>query len=193
MGLDLLSDGTYGELTNGQVLHLQSYVRQWGCDLHQVGKDGNCLFNAVRQCIAVSLPYFKSRHLWQQMVQFAIEGQYFLIPTVMPQIQGLYGNSDFFFPVTFKEYLQYMLEDGVWGDQVALYLIARMWNMKISILVAGGWQVTVEIYKVPLHHQGGMVEADIVVAFNGHGHYSPVVCNDKTLVSAAKCTWYEDD
>ena len=56
----------------------------------------------------------------------------------MPQIQGLYGNGDFFFLVTFKEYLQYMLEDSVWGDQVALYLIDRIWNMKISILVAGG-------------------------------------------------------
>ena len=162
-------------------------------DLHQVGKDGSCLFNAVRQCIAVSLLYFKSHHLWRQMVQFAIEGQYFLVPAVMPQIQGLYGNGDFFFPVTFKEYLQYMLEDGVWGDQVALYLIARMWNVKISILVAGGQQVTAEIYKVPLSHQGGMVEADIMVAFDGHGHYSPVVCKDKTLVSAAKCTWHEDD
>ena len=126
-------------------------------------------------------------------MQFAIEGQYFLVPAVMPQIQGLYRNGDFFFPVTFKEYLQYMLEDGVWGDQVALYLIARMWNMKISILVAGGQQVTAEIYEVPLHHQGGMVEADIMVVFNGHGHYSPVIHNDKMLVSAAKCTWHEDD
>ena len=38
-----------------------------------------------------------------------------------------------------------------------------------------------------------MVEGDIMVAFNGHGHYSPVIPNDKTLVSAAKCTWHEDD
>ena len=53
--------------------------------------------------------------------------------------------------------------------------------------------MTAEIYKVPLHHQGGMVEADIKVAFNGHGHYSPVIHNDKMLVSVAKCTWCEDD
>ncbi len=113
LGLDLPSDGTYSELTNGQVLHLQSYMHQQGCDLCQVAKDGKCLFNAVRWCVVISFLYFKSHHLWQQIVQFAIEGQYFLVPAVMPQIQGLYRNGDFFFSVTFKEYLQYMLEDGV--------------------------------------------------------------------------------
>ncbi len=41
--------------------------------------------------------------------------------------------------------------------------------------------MTAEIYEVPLHHQGGMVEADIMVAFDDRGHYSPVIHNDKTL------------
>ncbi len=48
LGLELPSNGTYSELTNGQVLHLQSYVCQCGCDLHQVAKDSNCLFNVMR-------------------------------------------------------------------------------------------------------------------------------------------------
>ncbi len=52
-----------------------------------------------------------------------------------------------------------------------------------------GQQVTAEIYEVPLCHQGGMVEADIMVAFDGCSHYSPVIHNDKMLVSTAKCTW----
>ena len=37
-------------------------------------------------------------------------------------------------PLSFKEYLRQLLCHGFWGDEVVLYVVSCMWNMKVTIL-----------------------------------------------------------
>ena len=68
-----------------------------------------------------------------------------------------------------------------------------MWNLKISIVVAGGRTTSGCIYEVPIHHNRVMLDVDIVLAFDGINHYSAVVHQDNSLVACEKISLRADD
>ena len=68
-----------------------------------------------------------------------------------------------------------------------------MWNLKISIVVAGGQTTSGRINEVPIHHNRGMWDVDIVLAFDSIDHYSAVVHQDNSLVPCEKISLCADD
>ncbi len=138
-------------------------------------------------------PHYKSHHLHCQVALFGMEYQYCVMDHVLPQLARLYGSGEFFFPISFQEYLKYLLRKNSWGDQLVVYIILKMWNLKISIVVASGCTMSGCIYEVPICHNGGMRDADIILAFDGVDHYSAVVCQDNSLVTYEKISLCTDD
>ncbi len=104
-----LSDGVYGHLTNGQLLWLQCYMQVRGHNLCQVTQDSNCLYNSVWCGLAMQSPHYKSCHLCCQVALFGMEYQYCVMDHVLPQLPRLYSSGEFFFPISFQEYLKYLL------------------------------------------------------------------------------------
>ncbi len=51
----------------------------------------------------------------------------------------------------------------------------------------------VAFIEVPICHNGGMWDADIVLAFDGVNHYSAVVCQDNSLVTCEKISLHAND
>ncbi len=68
-----------------------------------------------------------------------------------------------------------------------------MWNVKISIVVTGSHTTSGCIYEVLIHHNGGMRDMDIVLAFDRVDHYSAVVHQDNSLVTCEKISLHTDD
>lgn len=193
LGPNEMSDGMYGRLTIGQVYRLQLHLRQVGLELKPVRGDGNCLFNAVRRGLVLGTSYYKSQHLRRQLVQYCLDNQYSVLQPMQHDLADLYGDGTHFWPVNFVEYLRYLSLDGSWGDQIVLYLIARMWNLRISVVYAGGGAVDAPVWEVPFRHAGSLEDADLVLVFDGFGHYSAAVPADGTGVECEKVSWKEGD
>ena len=78
-------------------------------------------------------------------------------------------------PFSVKLYLQHMVKNGSWGDNIMLGLIASMWGVRISILLADSCA------EVCIRHDSDWPEVDFGLLFNCNmatGHYSGVKCND---------------
>ena len=57
---------------------------------------------------------------------------------IIKEIKQLYGSGEEggLGPFSVKSYLQHMVKNGSWGDNIMLGLIASMWGVRISILLA---------------------------------------------------------
>ena len=43
-------------------------------------------------------------------------------------------NDQFKGPLSYKQYLQHVLQHCFWGDEIILYAISCMWNLQITVL-----------------------------------------------------------
>ena len=43
-------------------------------------------------------------------------------------------NDQFKGPLSYKQYLQHVLQHRFWGDEIILYAISCMWNLQITVL-----------------------------------------------------------
>ena len=68
-------------------------------------------------------------------------------------------------PFTFVEYVEYLLKDGTWGDDLVLTLISMMWQIKITILNAN------TLGETRIRHNNRLTDAELVVVFIGGDHY----------------------
>lgn len=68
-------------------------------------------------------------------------------------------------PFTFAEYVDHLLTNGTWGDDMVLTLISLMWQVKITILNAS------TLGETRIRHNERLTDADLVVVFIGGDHY----------------------
>ena len=47
---------------------------------------------------------------------------------------GLEEEDQFKGPLSYKQYLQHVLQCHFWGDEIILYAISCMWNLQITVL-----------------------------------------------------------
>ena len=43
-------------------------------------------------------------------------------------------NDQFKGPLSYKQYLRHVLQHHFWGDEIILYAISCMWNLRITVL-----------------------------------------------------------
>ena len=98
---------------------------------------------------------------------YFIKQQYFL-----NSIKGLYAwpepSEDDVGPFCFQSYLQYMLEDDSWADEVVIHSLSLMFQVTITIL--RGHDLT----EVTVRHGLDMKDVDHFYFYTGGNHYSTI-------------------
>ena len=64
-------------------------------------------------------------------------------------------NEQFKGPLSYKQYLQHVLQCCFWGDEIILYAISCMWNLQITVLNSR----TLEEYQI--QHSFSLADADV--------------------------------
>ena len=140
------------------------------CILLQVKGNGDCLFeNFVKQVIfneENGHKKYKACHLRRQALVHFIHncGEKEYKDCIIKQVRELYGSGE---------------EDGTWGENIMLGLIASMWGVRFSILLSA------LCAEVRLRYNMEWPECDFSLLFNCNsriGHYSGVRRNDETGV-----------
>ena len=87
-------------------------------------------------------------------------------------IKGLYGwpelSEDDVGPFSFQSYLQYMLEDDSWADEVVIHSLSLMFQVTITIV--RGHDLT----EVTVRHGLDIKDVDLLYLYTGGNHYSAI-------------------
>ena len=150
LGLGLNSQEAYSRLSR----YLQSIAK---LDLIPVEANGNCLFSSVRQAVDCPLEY-QTIHLKCQLAMMMANHHTFLFPILKTSIATTYdfpwmSEEDYLQkyndgtltqnevddhntpgPFSYLVYMQALLEEGFWGDELCLALISMMWQISITVL-----------------------------------------------------------
>ena len=93
-----------------------------------------------------------------------------------PTLMALYGVEEevpdpqrgWVPPLSFKEYLRQLLHHDFWGDEVVLYAVSCMWNMKVTALN----MKMLQEYRI--QHDCCLDEANAVITYNANNHFNAV-------------------
>ena len=134
--------------------YLQSIAK---LDLIPVEANGNCLFSSVHQAVDCPLEY-QTIHLKCQLVMTMANHHNFLFPIFKASIATTYGfprmSEEEYLqkyndgtltqnevddhntpgPFSYLGYMQALLQEGFWGDELCLALISMMWQISITVL-----------------------------------------------------------
>ena len=150
LALGLNSQEAYSRLSR----YLQSITK---LDLILTEANGNCLFSSVCQAVDCPLEY-QTIHLKCQLVMMMANHHTFLFPIFKASIATTYGfprmsEEDYLQkynggtltqneaddhntpgPFSYLWYMQALLQEGFWGDELCLALISMMWQISITVL-----------------------------------------------------------
>ncbi len=78
------------------------------------------------------------------------------------------GHSRPASPYSLRTYLKAMLRPTMWGDGNVVAAVSRLFGLRISMIQGhtGDCNVT------PIRHQGPLLKADVILIYNGRGHYT---------------------
>lgn len=95
-----------------------------------------------------------------------------VFPKLKESIRGIYGSSDYVQqgPYSFQSYLEAMLESDTYGDEGMLLGASIAFNIGITVV----WGHCFPIQEHRIRHNKPLAEADLVLIFDGSGHYSAV-------------------
>ena len=107
---------------------------------------------------------------------------------------GIANNELSDTPLSYKQYLQFLLKSTTWGEDIVIYAISDLFRLKITSIN------TVRLDEYRCRHNQSLRDVDAVLIFNGSNHYSyagkwsfvlvtgrlsmgvygkPVICNSK--------------
>ena len=69
-------------------------------------------------------------------------------------------------PISYKQYLQYMLKSSTWGEDVIIYAISDLFKLKITSINAN------RLDEYRCRHNQPLSAVDVILIFNGSNHYS---------------------
>ena len=118
------------------------------------------------------VPYYPMRYFRRQVVARMIKHRQLVVANKGVALMANYGleeeNDQFKGPLSYKQYLQHVLQCRFWGDEIILYAISCMWNLQITVLNSR----TLEEYRI--WHSFSLVDADTGIAYNCGSNYSTV-------------------
>ena len=142
----------------------------------QVDLSGNCLFGALKRSLTVcnnsasgrDAPYFPNCYFQRQVVNYIINHRCPIYHNKYEALMSLYGvegtdpSRDWNLPLSFKQYLRWLLKKSFWGDKIVLYAVSCMWRLKITILNTK----TLQEYRI--QHDRTMDHANTVLTFSNN-------------------------
>ena len=135
---------------------------------------GNCLFHAFKGCLKVRggedkvSVYFPCRYLRRMIVAWMAHNRYFLFKHKKVSLQSKYGVEGGDYcpePISVKEYLRKMLKRSFWGEDVVLYALSCLFDLKITVVNGS----TLDEHR--FRHNQPLAAVDVVLVYNGHNHY----------------------
>ena len=157
--------------------YLQSAAK---LDLIPVEANKNCLFSSVCQAVDCLLEY-QTIHLKRQLAMMMANHHAFLFPILKASIATTYGfprmSEDDYLrkyndgtltqneaddhntpgPFPYVGYMQALLNEGFWGDELCIALISMMW--KISITVVKGES----FHQIKFRHSETLKDTNLVL------------------------------
>ena len=151
-------------------------------------KDGDCLYSALKWGIDFPQEY-SADLLKRQVIVTICEHPDFFLRKLEIGIKGTYGGNrlskaeykkkekdgtlepdeikDYSAPGPFSlvEYLEYMWQDGTWGDETFTAALSIMWQLATTVLNAE------DLYEVRMRHDRPLGDVDLVVVHCGQNHY----------------------
>ena len=116
------------------------------------------------------MPYYPTRYFRRQVVAWMIKHHQLVMANKGAALMANYGleeeDGQFRGPLSYKQYLQHILQHCFWGDEIILYAISCMWNLWITVLNSR----TLEEYQI--QHSFSLADADVGIIYNCVNHYS---------------------
>ena len=156
------------------------------------------MFNAVLKQIHFESQedekWYTADRLRRQVIVFFCLKKNMLTDWISEKIRSIYGWCDKDSekepgPFSIKSYLQYMLQDGVWGDFIVLTLISVMWGVRVTVVRGDSCS------QVRIRHNYDLNDSDRVLLFNGRevdGHYSAVSRVDQSKLKSTSISYTKD-
>ena len=105
---------------------------------------GNCLFAAIKASMNVhhsnskDVPYYPTKYFRRQVVPWMIKHCQLVMANKGVVLMANYGleeeDDQFKGPLSYKQYLQHVLQCHFWRDEIIRYAISCMWNLRITVL-----------------------------------------------------------
>ena len=145
--------------------------------------NGNCLFAAIKKSLQVrhsgdggdkdrgqKLPYYPNRYFWCQVINWMVENRQKVFKYMGSALRASYGVPDptasHGGPFSYKTYLTKMLDKQFWGDEIVLWLVSMMWDLKITVVNSK----TLQEYR--FRHDVALWHVDVGLVYNASTHYS---------------------
>ena len=115
-----------------------------------------------------SSPYFPCRYLRRLVVAWMCHNRYMIWKLKRVSLESKYGvegGDVCAHPISFKDYLRKLLTRSMWGDDVVLYSLSCIYDLKITVLNAH----TMDEYRY--RHNQPLASADMVLILMGGNHY----------------------
>ena len=150
---------------------------------------GNCLFHAVKGCWKVRTGgdhkafYFPCRYLRRLVVCWMAHNRCLVWKHKKISLMSKYGveGGDVVpQPLSFREYLRKMLTRSFWGEDIVLYALSCMFDLKITVINAH----TLDEYCY--RHSQPLSAVDMVLVYTGSNHYLYAGTN-WTFIQYFKC------
>ena len=129
---------------------------------------------------------YKQYHIRHQIVAHVLKHLDLFKHWLRDRIREFYGTGEGNLgPFSVKSYLQWMLEDKVWGDMICCYLLASMWGCRLTVLQGDTCK------EIRIRHDVSLKDADVCLLYNSdsfNGHYSAICRDDEMLLETEKVT-----
>jgi hypothetical protein len=94
-----------------------------------------------------------------------------IFPKIKEHIRFLYGGeASKDGPFCYRSYLWYMIQKNSWGDQGMILGASVTYNVLITVVLGN----TDPVSELRIRHSRPLSEVDVVIVYDGVGHYSAV-------------------
>ena len=82
-------------------------------------------------------PFYPTQYFQRQVVVWLVQNHQRVWYNKHAALEANYGLDEetptFKGPLTYKSYCRHLLDKKFWGDEVVLYMVSAMWNLRISL------------------------------------------------------------
>ena len=118
------------------------------------------------------LPYYPNRYFRHQVVSWMVNNRQKVFKYMEAALRASYGVPDPIAlhggPFSYKTYLTKMLKKQFWSDEIILWSVSMMWNLKIMVVNSK----TLQEYR--FHHDVALQHVDVWLVYNASTHYMAV-------------------
>ena len=84
-------------------------------------------------------------------------------------------------PFSFKEYLEYILQDTTWGEELLIVAMSQRWQITITVVHGES------LRESRVRHNRPLDEVDLVLVYCGNNHYVGASKYPFSILSSCRC------